>query len=51
MLQIHGTDLTSESEGEANDDDDGEVTDEDDWIQQQRVNSKLNNILKKCLPL
>lgn len=52
MLKIHGTELSSASdEDDANDDQDDEMTDEDDWFRQQRVNSKLTNILQTRLPL
>jgi hypothetical protein len=51
MLKIHGTELSSASEDEAKNDQDDDMTDEDDWFQQQRVNSKLTNILQTRLPL
>ena len=51
-MKIHGTELSSESEDEdGNNDQEDDVTDEEDWFRQQRVNSKLTNILQTRLPL
>ena len=52
MLKIHGAELSSDSDDNNNDkDQDGHTTDEDTFFRQQRVNSKLTNMLQTRLPL
>lgn len=55
MLKIHGTELSSAGGGsddeDGKDDQDDDATDEEDWFRQQRVTTKLANILQTRLPL
>ena len=51
MLKIHGTELSSSDDEDEKDQQDDEATDEEDWLRQQRVSSKLTSILQTRLPL